>query len=140
MTPASNPPINTSKKKLIRQAPECVERREYQSHCAAWVRVSPYMCFVSSMRNTQVSSDDALILANLVRSAIADLATIVEHDDAVADIHHHAHVMLDEHDCGAEFIINVQNEAAHVLLFFDIHPGHRLIQQQQRRFRGQRAG
>ena len=38
--------------------------------------------------------------------------------------------MLDQHHRGAEFIVHIQNEAAHVLLFFHVHASHRFVQQQ----------
>ena len=43
--------------------------------------------------------------------------------------------MLDEHDGRAHLIVDVEYETAHVLLFLEIHPGHRLIEQQQLRLR-----
>jgi hypothetical protein len=48
--------------------------------------------------------------------------------------------VLDEHDGGAELVVHVEDEAAHVLLFFHVHAGHRLVQQQHVRLGGQRAG
>ena len=47
--------------------------------------------------------------------------------------------MFDQHDGRAEFIIDVEDVAAHVLLFFDVHAGHWLVEQQQRRIHRQRA-
>ena len=38
--------------------------------------------------------------------------------------------MLDQHDRGSVVVIHVQDEAAHVLLFLDIHTGHGFIKQQ----------
>ena len=38
--------------------------------------------------------------------------------------------MLDQHDCGSVVVVHVQDEAAHVLLFFDIHTGHGFVEQQ----------
>ncbi len=39
--------------------------------------------------------------------------------------------MLDQHDRSAEFIVHIENEPAHVFFFFQVHTGHRFIQQQQ---------
>jgi hypothetical protein len=51
----------------------------------------------------------------------------------VGDIHHHAHVVLDHHDRHAELFVEIDDVACHVLLFLEIHPGHRLIEQDQPR-------
>ena len=67
------------------------------------------------------------------------LLAVVEHHDAVGDVHHHAHVVLDQHDGGAELVVDVEDEAAHVLLLLDVHAGHRLVEQQQLGLRGERA-
>src|SRR5471032_1743697 len=110
ITPDSRPAISTSKKKLM------------------FILVRP-----------KVGVDDILVAAHLIGRAVAYFFSVVEHHHAVRDIHHHAHVMLDQHDGGAELIVDVQNEAAHVLLFLDIHARHRFVQQQDVRFGGQRA-
>ena len=36
-------------------------------------------------------------------------------------------------------VVDVEDEAAHVLLLLDVHAGHRLVEQQQRRLGGERA-
>ena len=48
--------------------------------------------------------------------------------------------MFDQGNRRAEFIVHIQNKAAHVLFFLDVHPRHRFIQQQDRRLGGQRTG
>ncbi len=47
--------------------------------------------------------------------------------------------MLDQHDGGAELVVHVEDETAHVLLFLDVHAGHRLVEQQDLRLHGQGA-
>jgi hypothetical protein len=47
--------------------------------------------------------------------------------------------VLDEDDGRPELVIDVEDEAAHVLLFLDVHAGHRLVEQQDARLHGQRA-
>ncbi len=47
--------------------------------------------------------------------------------------------MLDQHDGGAELVVHVQDEAAHVLLLLQVHARHRLVQQQHLRLHGQRS-
>ena len=68
--------------------------------------------------------------ADLVRRAVGDFAAVIEHDDAIGDVHHDAHIVLDQCDRRAELVVDVEDEAAHVLFFLDVHPGHRLIEQQ----------
>ena len=73
------------------------------------------------------------------RWAVGDLAAVVEHHDPVGDVHHHPHVVLDQRDRRAELVVDVEDEAAHVLLLLDIHSRHRLVEQQQLRLHRQRA-
>ena len=47
--------------------------------------------------------------------------------------------MLDQHHRGAELVVDIQNKAAHVLFFFDVHARHGLIEQQHLGFERQRA-
>jgi len=39
--------------------------------------------------------------------------------------------VLDERDRRAELAVDVEDEAAHVLLLLDVHAGHRLVEQQE---------
>src|SRR2546429_8725169 len=78
------------------------------------------------MTHAQVGVTDGRVLADLLGRAVGDLAPVVEDRDAVGDVHDHAHVVLDERDRRAELAVDVQDEAAHVLLLLDVHAGHRL--------------
>src|SRR5512139_3530279 len=49
-----------------------------------------------SVTRSEVGVDDVRVRAHLVGRAVADLLAVVEHDDAVGDVHHHAHVVLDQ--------------------------------------------
>jgi hypothetical protein len=64
---------------------------------------------------------------------------VVEHHDAIRQVHHDTHVVLDQRNRGAELIVHVEDEAGHVLLLFQIHSRHRLVEQQQFRPHGERA-
>src|SRR4051812_4487950 len=75
------------------------------------------------MRGAEVGLDDLGVAAHGVGRAVADLLAVVQHHHAVADVHHHAHVVLDQHHGGAELVVHVQHEAAHVLLLFQVHAG-----------------
>mmetsp|Transcript_2863 Transcript_2863/g.4911 ORF Transcript_2863/g.4911 Transcript_2863/m.4911 type:complete len:324 (+) Transcript_2863:201-1172(+) len=94
----------------------------------------------SVMGHPQVGIDHFLVVAHLVRRAVPDLLAVVHHDHPVGQVHHHAHVMLDQHDGGAEFVVHVEDETAHVLFLFDVHARHRLVQQQDLRLGGQCTG
>src|SRR5579872_2267526 len=47
--------------------------------------------------------------------------------------------MFDERDRHAKMLVHVENEPAHILFLFEIHPGHRLIEKQERRLHRQSA-
>src|SRR5882762_6002582 len=114
ITPASSPPASTSMKKI-----STIED--------------------PSVRHPEVGIDHLLVAAHFVGRAIGELAAVVEHHHAVGDVHYHAHVVLDQHDGGAVVVVDVEDEAAHVLLFLEVHAGHRLVEQQHRRLGGKRA-
>src|SRR5215813_9270880 len=88
---------------------------------------------ISLMAQPEVGIEHGLVLADLVGPTIGDLLTVLEHDHAVGDVHDHAHVVLDQRDGRAELAVGVEDEAAHVFLFLDVHPRHRLVQEQERR-------
>src|SRR5262245_32783206 len=44
----------------------------------------------------KVGLDDTRVAANRVRRSLGDLLPVVEHDDALGDIHHDVHVVLDQ--------------------------------------------
>src|SRR5688572_19997436 len=102
MTPASSPPSSTSKKN------------------------ETFM----SVRHPEVRVDYRLVPADLFRGAVADLPAVIEDYDAIRDVHDHAHVVLDQHDRRSVVVVDVEDEAAHVLLFLEVHSGHRLVEQQ----------
>ena len=71
--------------------------------------------------------------------AVGDLLAVVEHHDPVRKVHDHAHVVLDQRDRGAALPVHVEDEAAHVLLLLQVHAGHGLVEQKQRRLHRQGA-
>src|SRR5688500_13088630 len=102
-------------------------------------RKNPIVLPSSSVGGAEVGLDDLGIAAHLVGRAVADLAAVVEHHHAVGDVHHDAHVVLDQHDGRAELVVDVEDEAAHVLLLLDVHAGHRLVEQQHLGLHRERA-
>src|SRR5262245_57868418 len=102
-------------------------------------RKKPMCACVRSVHRAEVGADHLGVVAHVVGRAVADLLAVVEHDHTVGDVHHHAHVVLDQHDRGAELVVDVEHEATHVLLLLDVHAGHRLVEQQHLRLHRQRA-
>src|SRR3546814_1493129 len=77
-----------------------------------------------SIRDAEISVDHVLIGSHFVRRAVADLLAVVENDHAVCEVHHHAHVVLDQHDRRAVVVVDVEAEAAHVLLLLERSEEH----------------
>ena len=73
-------------------------------------------------------------------SAFGDLAAEIEHHQAVRQVHHHAHVVLDHDDRHAQLLVEVDDVAGHVLLLLEVHAGHRLVEQDQLGLQGDGAG
>src|SRR5881628_697858 len=94
----------------------------------------------SLMAQPEVGVEHGLVLTHLAEPAICDLPPIIQHGHAIGDVHDHAHVVLDQRDGGPELAVGVEDEAAHVFLLLDVHPRHRLVQQQERRLGRQRPG
>src|SRR3546814_8817211 len=86
-------------------------------------------CFSSLVAGAEIGLNDVWVLADFVGHAVADLLAVIQNHDTIGNIHDHAHVVLDKDDGGVIFVVHIQYEAAHVLLFFDDHAGHGLVQQ-----------
>ena len=71
----------------------------------------------------------AWLRLDFVGRSIGDLDAMIEHDHTVGQVHHHAHVVLDQRNGCAVLIVHVEHKARHVLFFLEIHPGHRFIEQ-----------
>src|SRR5262245_60611005 len=92
-----------------------------------------------SMAQAEIGVDHRLIGLHLGRRAIGDLEAVIEHEHAIGEVHHHPHIVLDQRDGGAVMRVDVEDEAAHVLLLLEIHPRHRLVEQQQVGLHGEGA-
>ena len=79
----------------------------------------------------EIGAADMRVGQHLLRTAFGDLAAEVEHHHAVRDVHHHAHVVLDHEHGHAPLLVEVDDEAGHVLLFLEVHARHRLVEQDQ---------
>ncbi len=74
------------------------------------------------------------------RLALGDLAAEIEHHDPMRDVHDHAHVVLDHHHRHLELLVQVDDVARHVLLLFEVHARHGLVEQDEPRLEGHGAG
>src|SRR5512135_3757979 len=85
------------------------------------ISISRGACFLSPrdiqvLFFAQVSVHDAFVALNFVRSTFGNLFAKVQDGDAVGDIHHHAHVMLDQDAGDLPFLVlvDVENETRHI--------------------------
>ena len=63
--------------------------------------------------------------------ALGDLPAVVEHDDAVADVHDQFHHVLDQHDRHPEFGVDAADAGHGGFDFAGVQPGRHLVEQQQ---------
>src|SRR5512140_120850 len=87
---------------------------------------------------SDVRLDDARVVGDLRRLPFRDLHAEIEDAHPVADVHHDAEVVLDQQNRDAPLLVDVDDEAGHVLLLFEVHPGHRLVEEQELRLERQR--
>src|SRR5512140_1247222 len=87
---------------------------------------------------SDVRLDDARVAGDLRRRTLRDLHAEIEDAHPVADVHHHAEVVLDQEDRDAPLLVDVEDEAGHVFLLLEVHPGHRLVEEQELRIERQR--
>src|SRR5258706_14152547 len=110
--------------------------------CRAWIRpYSSVMLSISSSigRYPQVSRDHARVVTDLGRDPLGDLLAELQDYDPVADPHHQAHVVLDEQH-GHPGIADLADQREEVRLLRRVEAGGRLVQADQARPGGQRAG
>src|SRR6266568_2116295 len=98
------------------------------------------MSRTSSMLDSEVGVDDVAVRGDLVRCALRQLATVVQHDDTVADGHHHFHHVFDDQQRERELLFESSEDLDHLPGLGHGEPGHDLVEEQQFRARGQRAG
>src|SRR5216683_2691673 len=83
------------------------------------------------MCDAEIGVDDGLILLDLIRRAVSNLHAMIEHHHAMGEIHHHSHVVLDQRDGCAVMVVYVDDEPRHVLLLFEVHACHRLVEEKK---------
>src|SRR5512141_27679 len=87
---------------------------------------------------SDVRLDDARVVGDLRRFPFRDLHAEIEDAHPVADVHHHAEVVLDQQDRDAPLLVDVDDEAGHVFLLLEVHPGHRFVEEEELRLERQR--
>src|SRR6266480_4173672 len=92
----------------------------------------------SSTLRPQIGFDDLGVALHLRRRALSDLFSVIQHQHAVADLHHQAHVMLDEQH-GDAVTSDCLNELAQGKRFRCVHAGGRLVERKQLRLGGESA-
>ena len=85
-----------------------------------------------AIRLAQVRLDDARIAAHLVRRACRDDLAELEHDDAVADAHDEAHVVVDQ-ERRRPGVRDPPEPLTEVLALARVEPGRRLVEAQEPR-------
>src|SRR5262245_45405411 len=103
MTPDRMPPMTTSPKNSgpVRMA--------IQGSIRIWNRKSMRLpaCSASpSMAHAEIGFDDGFVALHFRRRSIGDLGAVVQHHDAIRQVHHHAHVVLDEGNRGVERVLD----------------------------------
>src|SRR5437660_5316697 len=79
----------------------------------------------------QVRVDDRTVGAHLVGGPLGDLLAVIQHHHATRDVHDDPHVVLDQDDRRPPLVGDVEDEAGHVLLLLEVHPRHRLVEEEE---------
>ena len=88
----------------------------------------------------EVGLDDAWVGGDLLERALRDLDAVVERDHAVGDALDDVHVVLDHEDRVAALDAELGDQLGDLLRLLRVHPGGRLVEQEQPRVRRRRAG
>ena len=81
----------------------------------------------------EVRLDHALVRLDLGRRALGDLLAVLEHGEALGDAHHDLHVVLDQQHGQPLLVAHATDERREVGRLLRVHPGRRLVEQQQLR-------
>src|ERR1700747_600791 len=88
----------------------------------------------------EVSLDPPPVLLELLRRTLRDLLAVVEHGYALGCAHHDLHVVLDQENRDRALLAERADEGEERGGFLWVHPGGRLVQEQQLRLGRERAG
>ncbi len=86
----------------------------------------------------EIGFRDGWIAPHFGGRAFGDLAAEIQHVNAVGDVHHDPHLVLDHQYGDAEFVADIEHEAGDVLGLLLVHARHHFVEQQQFRFAGER--
>ena len=79
------------------------------------------------------------IVPDLIRGPFGDLLAVVEHGNALADAHDDLHVVLDEQNGEAEFLLREPDQLHQLAFLRRVHAGGGFVEQEQLRPRRQGA-
>ena len=91
------------------------------------VHIRPLLLFLTA----QIGLDDHWVGLDLLRGALGDDLSEVEHADALADAHDQVHVVLDEHNGDLEGVPDLDDVLHQLGGLGGVHAGGGLVQQQQ---------
>ena len=87
----------------------------------------------------QVGADHVGVALHLLGQAGRDGCAEVDDHHPVGEVHHEAHVVLDEDHGHAQLVADVEDEPGHVLGLLDVHPGDGLVEEQELGLHRERA-
>src|SRR5437773_9570139 len=87
--------------------------------------------------SAEVGFDDSWIAVDLLGQAFGDLHAVIHDDDAIRDLHHQRHVMLDKED-RQPAVAHGADESRDLDPLIGVHAGCGFVEQQQLGARGQR--
>src|SRR5208337_1110219 len=80
---------------------------------------------------SQIGLDDSAVLPDFLGPALRDRFTKIEHLHALANVHHHPHVVFYQTDCQFELVSNPADHFYELIYLALVHPGGRFIKQKQ---------
>src|SRR6266705_762818 len=86
-----------------------------------------------------VGFDHRLVVLDLPRRAVGDLPAEVEHDDAIAEAHHGAHVVRDKQD-GDATIADASHHLHHPVRLLRVHAREGFVEEEHLRIARHRDG
>src|SRR5208337_5481031 len=81
--------------------------------------------------SSQIGLNDAGVLPDFIRPALGDRFAEIEYFHALADVHHHPHVVFYQPDRQLEFVSNPPDHFYEPADFTGVHPGGRFIEQKE---------
>src|SRR5919112_1798364 len=89
---------------------------------------------------TEVGFYHLRVLAHLGGRSLGDLLSVIQHRHPVGDAHDHPHLVLDEQHGDPAVLTETPDQVGQPGCLLRVHPGSRLVQQQELRLGGQGPG